>query len=197
MSTLHLVAGGVSAYVMASRFSDHRSWAGCAVATVARALGFPGVAVIPPAAATVAWFDTVHYVSLVLVYSATGTKTGWGCASQWQEPEWILLMYLVLNWVLYLFASYVNSSGRLKLSSSVWERQLPNILFFFLSTCFRDARLSPVLTGFSGRNPQGCQIYYSLFCVYSVSRFAHRDYGSILVGCGLGYGLAHSTKEQA
>ena len=180
---------------MASRFSDHRSWAGCAVATVARALGFSCVA---SAATTVAWFDTVHYVSLLLVYSASGTKTGWGCASQWQEPEWILLMYPVLNWVVYnLFASYVNSWGRLKLSSSVWERQLPNILSFFLSTCFRDARLSPVLTGFSGRNSQGCQIYYSLFCVYSVSRLAHHDYGSILVGCGLGYGLAHSTKEQA
>lgn len=138
-----------SLHVMASRFSDHRSWAGCAVATVARALGFPGVAFIPPAAATVAWFDTAHYVSLVLVYPASSTKTDWGCASQCQEPEIILLMYPVLNWVVCnLFASYVNSWGRLKLSSCVREATAKYILLFFSFYLFprsKPARLSNIL----------------------------------------------------
>ena len=39
-------------------------------------------------------------------------------------------------------------------------------------------------------------ILCSVFIVFSASRTVG-DYGSILVGCVLGYGLARSTKEQA
>ena len=72
-------------------------------------------------------------------YPASSTKTDWGCASQCQEPELILLMYPVLNWVVCnLFASYVNSWGRLKLSSCVREATAKYIVlfsFYLFSRC--------------------------------------------------------------